>query len=228
MVVVSASVVLVDALGTLLRMEPPGPRLRVELARVGFPVDAARADAAFGAEIAYYLEHHLEGRDPSSLAELRTRCAGVLRGVLALPELPLAAARQALLAAVRFEPYPDAVPALRALRERGVKTVVTSNWDCSLSAFLERAGLRTLVDGVVTSAEVGADKPDRRLFEAALAAASSASADALHVGDSVDGDVAGARAAGIRAVLLRRSGDAPPGPPDVPEIASLEDLPSLI
>ena len=224
----SASVVLVDALGTLVRMKPPGPRLRVELARFGFAVDAARADAAFAAEIAYYLEHHLEGRDWSSLAQLRTRCAAVLRDALALPDLPPAAARQALLAAIRFEPYPDAASALDELRARGARTVVASNWDCSLGAVLERAGLRTLVDDVVTSAEAGAPKPDRRLFEAALAAAGRGAEDAVHVGDSVDGDVIGARAVGIRAVLLRRSPDAPPAPAGISEIVSLEDLPSLI
>src|SRR5438552_18997600 len=88
MVVVSPSLVLVDALGTLVRMEPPGPRLRVELARFGFAVDAARTDAAFAAEIAYYLEHHPEGRDSSSPAELPTRRPALLPHPPAPPRPP--------------------------------------------------------------------------------------------------------------------------------------------
>jgi putative hydrolase of the HAD superfamily len=51
---------------------------------------------------------------------------------------------------------------------------------------------------------VGVAKPDRRLFEAALELAGVSAAEALHVGDSYEEDVVGARAAGIEPVLLRR------------------------
>jgi putative hydrolase of the HAD superfamily len=220
--------VLLDSFGTLVVMEPPARRLRAELAARGVEVDDERARAAFAAEIAYYVEHHVEGRDAASLDDLRTRCARVLRDALGVDDVDLGTVRESLLAAIRFEAQPDAAPALRALRQRGLRLVVVSNWDCSLPEVLRAAGLGGLVDAVVTSAEAGAVKPDRRLFEAALAAGGAAPEDALHVGDSVDGDVMGARAAGIRAVFLRRSDDAPPPPPDVPEIASLEELLSLI
>ncbi|HET8672430.1 MAG TPA: hypothetical protein VFL87_02250, partial [Thermoleophilaceae bacterium] len=57
--------VTVDALGTLVRMEPPGPLLRAELQRTaGVEVSEEQATAGFMAEIGYYLEHHLEGSDP--------------------------------------------------------------------------------------------------------------------------------------------------------------------
>jgi putative hydrolase of the HAD superfamily len=160
--------ILLDALGTLLRLDPPAPRLRESLERRGFPVGAGAAERAFAAEIAYYLEHHTDGRDASSLAGLRNRCAAVLHDALALPELSLGDARAAMLEAISFEPYPDAAPALRELRRRGLTVVVASNWDCSLREVLERAGLAGLLDGVVTSAEAGARKPDRELFETAL------------------------------------------------------------
>ena len=47
----------------------------------------------------------------------------------------------------------------------------------------------------------------------------------VHVGDSLENDVAGARAAGIRPVLVRRDGAAPPG---VESIATLRELPALL
>jgi putative hydrolase of the HAD superfamily len=219
--------VLLDSLGTLVRLDPPAPRLRAELARLGFEVDAARGELAFRAEIAYYLEHHTEGRDASSLAELRNRCAAVLHEALGVPGLPIAAARAAMLDSIRFEAYPDAAPALRELRGRGLRLVVASNWDCSLPEVLERAGLAGLLDGVASSAEAGARKPDGALFEAALAMAGCAPDEAVHAGDSLANDVDGARAAGIRAVLVDRDarGGAPPG---VPVVAGLGELAAVI
>ena len=89
--------------------------------------------------------------------------------------------------------------------------VVVSNWDVSLAEVLERVGLAPLLDGVVTSAAVGAAKPDPAIFAHALALAGVPAARARHVGDSLDEDVAGARAAGIEPVLLRRDGGPRPG-----------------
>jgi len=199
-----ARAVLLDALGTLVALEPPAPRLRAELAGRGFEVDAATAEAAFSAEIAYYLDHHLEGRDERSLAALRDRCADVIRRTVGLPGLDLATARAAMLASLRFRPHADATPPLRELRARGLKLVVASNWDCSLPEVLSRAGIGALLDGVVSSASVGAAKPDPRPLAAALAVAGTAAEEAVHVGDSEDHDVAAATAAGVRAILLDR------------------------
>jgi putative hydrolase of the HAD superfamily len=85
--------------------------------------------------------------------------------------------------------------------------------------------LAELVDGVVSSATVGAAKPAPVLFEAALAAAGCSAADALHVGDSLSKDVEGASQAGIAAVLLDRNAERPQAPA---RIESLAELPALI
>jgi putative hydrolase of the HAD superfamily len=66
---------------------------------------------------------------------------------------------------------------------------------------------------------VGARKPSPEIFERALAVAEVASHEAVHVGDSLAEDVAGARAAGIEAVLIKRDGS--PGPPGVRTVATL-------
>jgi putative hydrolase of the HAD superfamily len=111
------------------------------------------------------------------------------------------------------------------LRERGHRLVVVSNWDCALPHWLAGAGLLDLVDGVVTSAGAGAAKPDPAIFAPALEIAAVPPGQALHVGDSLDKDVAGARAAGIRPVLLCRDGPPPAG---VQAIATLTELLSLV
>jgi putative hydrolase of the HAD superfamily len=216
--------VLIDALGTLVELQPPAPRLRRELARAGFDVSEETAAAGFGAEIGYYLAHHLDGRDREGLEDLRDRCAHALIGELGLPGLEHATARRAMLAALEFAPYPDAAPALEELRAAGVKLVIASNWDCSLPDWLEPLGLLDLVDAVVTSADVGAAKPDPALFLGALEHAGVPPEEAVHVGDSLDNDVGGARAAGIRALLLVRHGEPPAG---VETVRSLAELPSL-
>jgi putative hydrolase of the HAD superfamily len=216
--------VLLDALGTLVELRPPAPRLQRELARSGFEVSEERAAAGFGAEIAYYLAHHLDGSEPEGLDDLRDRCARALMDELGLPGLDHATARRAMLAALEFAPYPDVGPALRELRAEGTKLVIASNWDCSLPDWLAPLGLLDLVDGVVTSADVGAAKPDPALFLRALELADVPAAESLHVGDSLENDAEGARAAGIRALLLVRQGDPPAG---VEALRSLAELPSL-
>ena len=178
------------------------------------------------AEIGFYRAHLGLGRDAAGLAELRWRCAEVLREALARPELEVEPLRDALLAAIRFEPFPDTVPALRALRGAGVKLVAASNWDVSLHEQLERTGLSELLDGALSSAEVGAPKPDPEIFTRALALAGARPEEALHVGDDVDADVRGALAAGIEPVLIDRDGSLAP-PAGVRRIASLAELPAL-
>jgi putative hydrolase of the HAD superfamily len=219
--------VLLDAFGTLVSMERPAPRLRAELARrTGLDVSPEAAEAAFRAEIAFYLEHHLEGRDPGSLEGLRDRCAAIVGDSLDVSGLEPETVREAMLAAIRFEAQPDAPGALRALRARGIRLVVASNWDCSLGRVLADAGLLDLLDGVVSSAVAGAAKPDPAIFEAALEVAATEREAAVHVGDSPSQDVAGARAAGVSAILLDRQGDAVAA--DVPVVRRLDELPSLL
>jgi putative hydrolase of the HAD superfamily len=215
--------VLLDSLGTLVTLDSPVPRLRSGLAERGFEVDEELVARAFAAEVVYYVEHHLEGRDQSTLAELRNRCAAVLMEELAIPELALPDARELLLGSLSFAAFPDVGPALRELRGRGLRLAVVSNWDCSLREVLDSAGVLELVDEVVSSAEVGAAKPDPALFRAALSALGCEPSEAVHVGDREDNDVRGAEAAGIRAVLLRRGADSRP-----PAIAGLAELAAVL
>jgi putative hydrolase of the HAD superfamily len=219
--------VLLDALGTLMRFEPPAPLLRAELReRLGVDVGAAAAVAAIEAEIAYYRAHLHEGRDPASLARLRRRSAEAMRPALGL-DAGGAVLTEALLAALRFSAYPDAAPALRRLRALGLRIVVVSNWDASLHERLRETGLAPLVDAAVASAELGGAKPGGAIFAHALELAGVPAEAAMHVGDSPREDVEGALAAGLRAVLVARDGAAPSVPAGVPVLSSLEGLPAL-
>ncbi|WP_445148081.1 HAD family hydrolase [Baekduia sp. Peel2402] len=225
-------VVFLDALGTLLTLEPPAPRLVAALRERGVEVSEAVASAALGAEIAYYREHHHEARDLATLADLRERCTAVLQEHLParVPDL-----YGVLMASLKFTPFPEVEAALAALRAAGLRLVVVSNWDVSLHEALDSTGLSRQVDGAISSAEAGAAKPDPEIFTRALALVGDGltAADAVHVGDEPV-DVEGARAAGIRPILIHRGPATlvPPAAlaadPTVPVLSDLTGLPALI
>ena len=192
--------VFLDALGTLVELEPPWVGLRP---RVPGEISDERLLAAVEAEMAYYREHAHEGRDPDSLADLRERCAALISDQLGVP-----ISAQELVDSVRFYPFADAEPALRGLRGRGLKLVVVSNWDISLSSVLDNCGIAPLLDDAISSAQAGSRKPDPGIFAVALELAGCEPGEALHVGDTPEEDCDGARAAGIRALLLDRDDGA--------------------
>jgi putative hydrolase of the HAD superfamily len=220
--------VLLDALGTLVELEPPWPHLVAQLAAHGVDIDEGAARRALLAEMRHYRARCHTAADAASLAALRAECTEVLRA--ALPEGPsrrLGAdeLQAAMLASLHFRPYPEVPGVLDRLRVAGLRVVVVSNWDISLHQVLASTGLTALVDGVVTSAEAGVSKPAPAIFAAGLRLAGAQPAQALHAGDDIEADVVGARAAGIPAVLVARNGEHPP--PGVPAIPTLDGLPHL-
>jgi putative hydrolase of the HAD superfamily len=100
----------------------------------------------------------------------------------------------------------EVVPVLRELRRASFGLVVVSNANGTLRAHIERLGLAPYFDHVLDSSEVQVEKPDPRIFAIALARSGARAESALHLGDLFHVDVMGARAAGIRAVLLDRAG----------------------
>lgn len=128
-----------------------------------------------------------------------------------------------------FELYDDVAPVLTELSGSGLIVGAISNSHRSLDAFCEHFSLRGLITVSVSSAAHGYMKPHRSIFDAALAKAGVLPGEAVMVGDSIKHDIEGALAIGMRAVLLRRSGEVPPDlPPGLPVITTLRDLPQLL
>jgi HAD superfamily hydrolase (TIGR01509 family) len=102
---------------------------------------------------------------------------------------------------------PPGVPgALDRLRAAGFRLVVVSNANGSVRAVLEDLGLASRIDHVIDSGRFGVEKPDPRIFHEALRVAGARAESTVHVGDYYEIDVVGARAAGLRAVLLDPAG----------------------
>ena len=114
-----------------------------------------------------------------------------------------------------------ALELLQALRGRVRIAVVTNNTVAEQTEKLATFDLATLVDALVTSEEIGAAKPDGRIFAAALERVDCAPGDAVMIGDSWTHDVLGATTAGISAIWLNRNGAAHPDPDVAPQIATL-------
>ena len=102
--------------------------------------------------------------------------------------------------------YDDVVPTLQHFRDAGFKLVIVSNWDTPLDPLTERLGITDYFDAIVAShdARVQSEKPDPHIFNYTLAAVGVSAAEAVHVGDTYEADIVGARDVGIRPILLDR------------------------
>jgi putative hydrolase of the HAD superfamily len=101
-----------------------------------------------------------------------------------------------------FELYEDVLPVLDELRDAELRLAVVSNGIRDLHAFVAHHLLD--VDAIVDSRSHGRVKPHPTIFLAALAALAVAPEDAVMVGDSLEEDIEGARALGMRAILIDR------------------------
>ena len=119
--------------------------------------------------------------------------------------------------------FDDVKPTLKALRKRGIRLAVLSNWDERLRPLLEELELREWFEEIYISIEMGWAKPDERIFEAAAKDLELAGDEILHVGDSLKEDVKGASDAGWQSRHLMRTADNSPDSSD-PAITSLIEL----
>jgi putative hydrolase of the HAD superfamily len=100
--------------------------------------------------------------------------------------------------------YPDVLPALNRWQEQGIELAIVSNFDSRLYAVLKALNLAEYFTSVTISTEVGAAKPESRIFTAALQKHNCIAENVLHIGDSFKADYCGAKAAGLNAIWLNR------------------------
>jgi HAD superfamily hydrolase (TIGR01549 family) len=123
-----------------------------------------------------------------------------------------------------FDLYDDVLPVLAELRGHGLKLGLVSNGGREISDFVAHHGLD--VDCAIASRAHGWTKPHESIFLAALDLIGVGPADAAMVGDSVEDDVEGARALGMRAFLIQRGDRLHVG--EAPGVELLPDLRALL
>ena len=203
--------VLFDAAGTLIRLrEPVGETYRRLAISSGVTLPAARIEEAFHRVLRQAPPMVWPGKPSAQVAELeRGWWHGVVRSTFRAADASVRFTDferyfSALFAhfarSEAWEPAPGARAALRALRARGVRTGVVSNFDHRLAGLLEGLGLAPEIEVVIRPADAHAAKPDPRIFGCALRLLAVSPGEALYVGDDAEQDVAGAQAAGLRAI----------------------------
>ena len=133
-----------------------------------------------------------------------------------------------LFAASNATLYDDVVPTLQYLRGAGLKLAIVSNWDTPLDPLTERLGIADYFDIIVAShdARVRSAKPDPHIFNYTLAAIGVSAAEVVHIGDTYEADIIGAKNAGIRPILIDRD-ETQTGRWDE-TIQNLSELPELL
>jgi len=159
------------------------------------PAGADRYGHHPGGEDAYWLRFVRRSLElsgcPPGLAE---RSLSPLRAAFAEPEA--------------WSVFPEVDSSLERLTAAGVRLGVVSNWDSRLPALLDRLGLSRHFDVLAVSALAGVEKPHPAIFHRALTDLRADPVRTVHVGDVPELDAAGARAAGIRPILLERNASA--------------------
>ena len=119
--------------------------------------------------------------------------------------------------------FPETIAALTALSDLGARLHLVSNSSDMLLEVVARRGWSAFFRSVTFSQEVGAEKPDRRVFDFAVRRAGGDALKVVHVGDSWRADYLGAKEAGLRAIWFNRDGLDAPEPCE--EIRNLNELP---
>ena len=124
--------------------------------------------------------------------------------------------------------YEDTIPTLTYLRDAGFKLAIVSNWDTPLDPLTERLGIAEYFDAIVAShdARVRSAKPDPHIFNYTLAAVGVSAEETVHVGDTYQADIIGAKGVGIRPILIDRDGTQVGRWKET--IRSLSELPALL
>ncbi len=215
---------------TLVFDSPPLPERLASAARsAGLMLGPARLPEAFRAAEAFGVQKYVDGIAWDAPGALREIMAVLLA---ALQQPPLTDSQwTALAAAFTSAPFtryahPGAAALLTELTRRGFVLGAISDWEDTLPDVLTELGLLPYFRALSISACVGVTKPNPRLFEDALAQINLPPDACLHVGDWYELDVAGARAAGMNALLFDWAGRHPDA--DCPRVTTWEQLSSYL
>ena len=185
----------------------PGPDLgpegyRVLGRRFGLELDPARYDEARAAAIATLERHPELEHDEEVWVAFTERIVRGMGGDAEGARACAAAMTEAWEQAANFELYEDVLPTLAELRRLGLAIALVSNTGRDLDEFVSHHGLD--VDGAISSRAHGKTKPHESIFRAILDRIGVEPTEAAMVGDSLEDDVEGARALGMRALLIDR------------------------
>jgi len=222
-----------DWFNTLARFDPPREELHSQvLGEFGIEVSPQKLMPGVFAADNYWFEENarsaIRDRSPEEQKEVNTHYQEIL-----LAEVGINVSRELLLKIVKrlrelfpgmtFALFDDVLAVLPELKQRGLTLGLLTNLDRDMVPICNKLGLEPYIDFMVTSGEIGVDKPHPPIFLAALEQAKVNAAEAIHVGDQYKVDVIGARGVGIAPILIDRY-NLHPEVSDCPRIVGLTEL----
>ena len=222
-----------DWFNTLARYEPPHYELHSRACQ-HFGIEVSPEEIMRGIFLAdrYFFEENalspVEKRSPEEKAEVYIRYEDIAlteAGIKVSRELLLKIMKKAnqLFEGMTFALFDDVLPTMKTLKQQNFIVGLLTNLTRDMNPICRELGLEPYLNFVVTSGQVGADKPEPPIFLAALDRAGVNASEAVHVGDQYKLDVVGARGVGINPILIDRY-DLYPEASDCPRITSLSQL----
>jgi putative hydrolase of the HAD superfamily len=220
-----------DLYQTLVRYEPPREELQAKALR-DFGIEASpevfRQPLVSADEFIYQemSRRPLSRRSPEDKMALYVRHQEIL-----LQEAGIKADRKTVLgmlgkmqqASMKLVLFDDVAPVLTDLKKRGLILGLISNVDQDMTDTFQKLGLPSWLDVIVTSRDAGTTKPHPGIFQEALQRAGVQPPEAVYIGDQYQVDVLGASGAGMKGILLDRTGHYA-DINDCPRIASLGEI----
>lgn len=229
--VIGTGAVLLDAAGTLIRPREPVSETYAAVARrYGVALDVDKLAQAFASVFRDMPQLAFEWASPEELHEQERAWWRLLVQRVIDSTGNFSGDFDGYFAALyahyaqgdAWRCFPEVPDVLARLRDKGYRLAVVSNFDSRLPGILRAVGIDAFMDAIIYSSRAGSAKPDPAIFQQALDALGIAPEQALHVGDSVEADVGGAKAAGLKALLISRGRVPVAGSEQV--IRSLADL----
>lgn len=202
-----------DAYGTLVELDDFYGRLQNGFAQHGITLPLEVVTSAAHQEMKHYIAHSVQARDRENWLAVRRECAAILADAVRKQgyEVPISPAGvlQVLGDAIVFRTFPETVEVLETLHERGVPMGVLSNWDYTLGDTFAEMDLARFFHCILSSSQVGVEKPAPEIFHAGLEQArrSTPGLEAQHcfyVGDHYEKDMVPSCSAGMTPVWLVR------------------------
>ena len=220
-----------DLYNTLIGYDPPREELQARVLRelgVDVSPEAFRRPMVIADEFIYqeHARSPLSKRSKEEVMALYAQHQGIVlkeAGINVSHELIAGVMSKWQQFSFKLVLFDDVVPALTHLGELGLILGLISNVDHDITPLCQELGLSTLLQVVVTSQEVGFNKPQPEIFQEALKQAGAKSSEAIYVGDQYQIDVVGANGVGMQGVLLDR-GDFFEEITDCPRIRSLTEV----
>jgi len=224
-----------DFYNTLATYHPPREELYVNICHeLGIELEAKALFSSLAAADIFYRNENLRSpidkKSPEEKINFYIEYATRIIGGAGV-EISRDTALQ-ILAKVReqkweFKTFDDTLSTLKDLNNRGLILGLISNVVQDMEPTYTELGLQPYLDFKVTSAEVGCDKPNPEIFQAALKKAQVKPNEVVYVGDQYDLDIVGARGVGMTALLIDRN-DYFPDITDCPRIHGLTEVTKYI